>query len=200
MDVCILKVLIIGHSRVGGGSGRCNAYRKFLVSRGFNVDTVSIPGERLSSRLWYYYQHGISLFSGNDIRNIRKTADKLEEHIKNGHYGAVIGVETWCSYVLTKDLGCLKIFSCESLMADEFYFSKKQPLSKIQGLRELELELFKRADYIVFPWRTTEEYVRRHIWNGNNFVTIKYGCYPKSNIASYFFPFSIVSLGCSDAY
>lgn len=196
-----LKVLIIGGSGVGGGRGRSIAYRNFLISKGFNVDMVHFPGDDFSSKLWYYYQHGLSLFVGHEARNMRKTADRLERRIKHGHYDVVIGVETWCSYVLTRELGCLKIFSCESLMADELYFSKNyDQLAKIRGLREMELEMFHKADYVVFPWKTTENYVKKYIWNGDNFVTIKYGCYPQNKVASYFFPFSIISLGSSDAY
>jgi hypothetical protein len=197
-----MKVLIIAHSRIGGGNGRCNAFRNFLVSRGLTVDTVYFPGENISPQLWYYYQHGLSLVMGHEMRNIRKTADRLEKIIKTQKYDAVIGIETPRSYVLTRDLkDCLKVFSCESLMADEFVFSRgSRDIKKVRDLREIELEIFHKADYVVFPWKTTEDYVRKHIWNGNNFVTIKYGCYPKKKIASYFFPYSIISLGNSDAY
>ena len=132
---------------------------------------------------------------------MRKTADRLERRIKRGHYDAVIGVETSCSYVLARELGCLRIFSCESLLADEYFFSKNNyELERIRRLREMELELFENVDFVVFPWQTTENYVRKYIWNGDNFVTIKYGCYPQKEVASYFFPSSIISLGSSDAY
>jgi hypothetical protein len=65
-----------------GGNGRCNAFRNYLVSRGFTVDTICFPGNYFSSQLWYYYQHGLSLVMGHEMRNIRKTADRLEKIIK----------------------------------------------------------------------------------------------------------------------
>jgi hypothetical protein len=48
---------------------------------------------------------------------------------------------------------------------------------------------------VIFPWKTTENYTRKYVWNGDNFVTIKYGCYPQNKVASYFYPVSIISLG-----
>ncbi len=127
---------------------------------------------------------------------MKKTADLLEKRIRKGRYDVVIGIETPWSYVLTRDLTCLKIFSCESLDTDELYFSKNfGNLDRIHNLREMETEIFQKSDYVIFPWSTTENYVREYVWNGDNFVTIKYGCYPKGKVASYFFPVSIVSLG-----
>jgi hypothetical protein len=120
----------------------------------------------------------------------------LEKKIKKGHYDVVISIETPWSYVLTRNLDCLKIFSCESLDTEELYFSKHfGDLERIHNLREMEVEIFQKSDYVIFPWKYTENYVRKYIWNGDNFTTIKYGCYPKEKKASYFFPVSIISLG-----
>lgn len=199
MDIS-LKVLIISGSGAGGGNGRSKAYTKFLASKGFTVDTIHFPGDDLSLKVWYYYQSGLSLFIDREKRKMKKIAEKLETRIKERHYDAVIGVETWCSYVLTKKLDCLKIFSCESLMADEYYFSKRYDMETISNLRQMELEILQNADYTVFPWKTTENYVRKYIWNGSNLLTIKYGCYPQNKLAAYFFPLSIISLGSVDSY
>ena len=67
---------------------------------------------------------------GDETRYLRKIADKLERHVKEGRYDVVIGVETPRSYVLTRDLGCMKIFSCESLWSEELRFSPKLVDSK----------------------------------------------------------------------
>jgi len=130
---------------------------------------------------------------------MEKLADKLENRIKREKYDVIIGVETPFSYVLTRELGCLKIFSWESIGADEIYFEqfvkKAIDIDQIRRVREMELEICKASDYVIFPWKTTENYVRKYICNGNNFITIKYGCNPKNRLVSYFFPVSIVSLG-----
>jgi hypothetical protein len=191
-----LKVLIVCTSHVGGGRERTLAYMRFLQSQNHSVSVIKLPGDDISSRLWYYYQRGRARLQGHESRHMKKTADRLERRIKNGRFDAVIGVETFFSYVLTRELGCLKIFSCESLVADELYFSKNfGSLDRIHRLREMETEILQKSDYVIFPWKTTENYVRKYILNGDNFLTIKYGCNPKGKTASYFFPVSIVSLG-----
>jgi hypothetical protein len=135
---------------------------------------------------------------------MKKIADKLESKIRKGKYDVVIGNESLFSYVLTRDLGCLKIFSWEAPIADELYFDpyikKNSDLDRIHRVREMELEICTHSDYVVFPWETTENFVRKNIYDGSNFITIRYGCYPQSKPASYFFPPSIVSLGTLKEY
>lgn len=121
--------------------------------------------------------------------------NQLEKRIRNGGYDAVIGVETRYSYVLTKNLNSIKIFSCQSLEADEHYFSGNYQLEEIHRLREMELEIMMKSDYVVFPWKTTEAYVRKYIFNGDNLVTLKSCCSPQTKTVSYFFPPSVVSIG-----
>jgi len=172
------------------------AYKDFLQSKNHSVSLFQFPGESFSSKLWFYYQRVQARFQDREKRHMKKTADLLERRIKKDKFDAVIAIETPWSYVLTRDLDCLKIFSCESLDTDELYFSKNfGNLDRVHNLREMETEIFQKSDYVIFPWKTTENYVRKYIWNGNNFVTIKYGCYPKGKVVSYFFPMSIVSLG-----
>ena len=191
-----MKVLIVGVSGGGGGSERVTAYKDFLLSKNYSVHLIRVPGEGYSSRLWNYYQRGSARLRGHEKKYMKQIADKLETKIKKEAYDVVIGVETRCSYVLTRELRCLKIFSCESLTADELYFSNKNvDMDRVRCLKEMEVEIMKKSDYVVFPWGTTENYARRYVWNGNNFVTLKYGCYPKNKFVSYFFPFSVVSLG-----
>jgi hypothetical protein len=191
-----LKILIIGTSFVGGGRERSLEYKNFLVSKGYIVDLIQFPGENFSLKYWYYYQRALSLLSGHETGHMRKISDKLERRIRTKHYDAVIGVETPWSYVLTKDLDCLKIFSCESLWSEELPSSPKGECSeRVRDLREAELEILKKSDYVVFPWKTTENYFREKVWAGKNYITIKYGCHPQNKIPSFSSPISIISLG-----
>lgn len=194
-------MLIIGNSSPGGGHGRMLAYKDFLQSKNHNVSLIQLPSDNFSGKLWFYYQRFRARLQDHEKRYIKKTADLLEKRIKKGQYDVVIGVETPLSYVFTRDLGCLKIFSCEALEADQLYFSKKfGNLDRIHSLREMEIEILQKSDHVIFPWKTTENYVRKYVWNGDNFVTIKYGCYPQEKVVSYFFPMSIVSLGTVGFY
>jgi hypothetical protein len=130
---------------------------------------------------------------------MKKVADKLESRIKREKYDAVIGVETTNSYVLTRDLGCLRIFSWESIGAEEIYFEqyakKRVDVRGIRRIGEMELEICRESDYVIFPWETTENYVRKRIWNGDNFITVKNGCYPQNKTVSYSSPVAIASIG-----
>ncbi len=201
MELDSLKILIIGTALVGGGRERCIAYKNFLISCGFVVDEIKFPEDDLFSKLLFYYQHGLARLRGHEKRHLRTTADLLEKIIKKEKYDVVIGIDTPWSYVLIRDLGCLKIFSCESLYSDELYFSKNfADLDRVHSYKEMELEILEKSDYVVFPWKTTENYVRKYICNQDNFVTIKFGCYPRNKIASYFFPAAIVSLGNIKCY
>jgi hypothetical protein len=166
------------------------------MSKNYNVQLIQFPGKNYLNKLWYYYQIGSALLGEHEKRYMKQIADMLETKIKKEAYDVVIGVEAPWANVFTRELRCLKIFSCESLGADELYFSNKTvDMDRVRCLREMEVEIMKKSDCVVFPWETTENYARRHVWNGNNFVTLKYGCYPKNKLASYFFPFSVVSLG-----
>lgn len=172
------------------------AYKNFLESKNHYVDIIQFPDQSYVSKIWFYYQSVHARYGGHEIQLMKKIADKLEKRIIAEKYDVVIGVETKLSYVLTRELRCLKIFSCESLEADELYFSKRiDDLNRIRSFREMELEIIMKSDYVLFPWETTEDYTRKYVWNGDNFLTIRYGCYPQSKNASYFFPPSIVSLG-----
>lgn len=192
-----MKILVIGPFGTGGGHERTIAYKNFLESINHCVDLIQFPNQSFSFKIWYfYYQHGGSSFQEYEKGAMKKIASLLEKRIKKEHYDVVIGVENLWSYVLTRDLDCLKIFSCESLGSDELYFSNKNiDLDRVKGLREMEIEIMMKSDYVIFPWKTTENYVRRYVMNGSNFLTIKFGCYPKNLHASYFFPSSIISLG-----
>lgn len=196
-----MKVLVVGPSGVGGGSERVAAYRDFLLSENYAVHLIHFPGESYSSKLWYYYQFGSARLKGHEKRYMKQIADMLEKKIKKEAYDVVIGVEAQWSYVLTRELHCLKIFSCETLADDEMYFSNRVvDMDRVSCLKEMQLEIMKKSDCVVFPWETTENYARQNIWNGNNFVTLKYGCYPKNKFVSYFSPISIVSLGGLGGY
>jgi hypothetical protein len=186
---------------MGGGYKRIKAFRDFLTSRNHSVDLIQFPGESYATRIWYYYQRAHARLRGHERRRMTKMADRLEKRINEKKYDVVIGVETTFSYVLTREMKCLKIFSCESLEAEELYFSKKtSDLGRIRSAREIELEIMMKSDYVVFPWETTENYVRKYVWNGDNFITIRYGCYPQTKPVSYFFPVSIICLGNFASY
>lgn len=193
-----MKIAIIATPFRGGGRMRAMAYKDFLQSKNYCVDMLNVD-EIWESKIHFFYQRARAYLNGKEPKLMTKIADRLERKIKDGKYDAVIGVESLLSYVLTKDLGCLKIFSWEAMLADEFYFEasrrKHFDFDRIRRVRTMELEICEKSDYVVFPWETTENYARKNIYDGTNCLTIRYGCYPQSKPVQYFFPPSIVSVG-----
>jgi hypothetical protein len=198
-----LKIAIVAIPVTGGGRVRAEAYKTYLLSKGHNVDLLKVD-EIWSSRLFYFYQRTRAYLQGRESRLMRKIADKLESVIKKENYRVVICVESLFSYVLTRNLPCLKIFSWESMLAEELFYdpSVKNESSKnrIRVLSDMEVEICQSSDYVVFPWETTERFVRKNICSGSNFITIRYGCSPKTKPVSYSSPSSIVSVGNVKAY
>ena len=198
-----MKIAIIATPFIGGGRMRAIAYKDFLQSKNYCVDMLNVD-EIWQSKIHFFYQRARSYLSGKEPRLMKKIADRLELKIKEGKYDAIIGVESLLSYVLTRDLSCLKIFSWEAMLADEFYFESRRKkhfdIGRIRQIRKMELEICEKSDYIVFPWETTENFVRKYIYDGPNLVTIRYGCYPQSKPVQYFFPPSIVSVGGLQGY
>lgn len=198
-----MKIAIIATPISGGGHNRAMAYKKFLDSKNHCVDLLYVT-EGWQSEISFFYQRVRAHLKGKEVKLMKEIALRLENKIKSGGYDAVIGVESLFSYVLTRDLDCLKIFSWESMAADEIYFATHSGRDfdpeLIHCVREMELEICQHSDYVVFPWETTENYVRKNICDGNNFLTIRYGCYPQSKLVSHFFPPSIVSIGGLGAY
>jgi hypothetical protein len=196
-----VKVIIVGPSFVGGGSEKARMLSSFLQSIGHQVEIINLPGQTIVDRAWYYYQRVRARLDDHEERHMKKTADFIEKRVKKIGCDALICIETQFSYVLARNLSCLKIFSCESLSADELYFSNGFiDLKRFRNLRKMELEIIMNSDYVLFPWETTENYVRKHIWQGNNLVTIRHGCNPSKIRATHFFPPSIVSLGSLGFY
>lgn len=182
---------------IGGGYTRAMAYKNFLQSKNHCVDMICF-NEIWQSKMDFFYQRVRAYLSGKGLRLMEKIADALESRIKNGNYDVVIGVESLFSYVFTRGLSCLKIFSWEA-MVDELYFEpcvkNDSDLHWLRRFGEMELEICTHSDYVVFPWETTENFVRKYVFDGSNFVTIRYGCYPQSKPVSHYFPPSIVSIG-----
>jgi hypothetical protein len=190
-----LKIILIGHSSTGGGCEQVKAYRRFLLSKNHEVEVVWFPGNNFSSKIWFYYQSTLARLENNEERQVVTISDKLEKKIKAGTYDVAIGFGVPFSYVFTKELNCLKLFCPQTAGADEVYFSKRISVEQVRNLREIELKIMMSSDYVIFPWETTENYVRKYVLNGSNFITVKYGCYPQTKVTSHFFPPSIVSLG-----
>lgn len=130
----------------------------------------------------------------------KRRAKDLEARITKERPDAVICLNEIESYVLTKDLGCLKIFSCPCPLIDELYFGGELNKTWYERLRELELEIYEKTDYLSFHWENYTNYVRRNIYNGNNIFVANMGCTPKVKKAKWASPTRVAFMGYLGGY
>jgi hypothetical protein len=194
-----MKIVIVGTSEVGGGHERVLAFQRYLLQKGHRVVVFTFPNEPFE-KVWRIYQLALGRATRNIRRIMEKWGERIEERIRKEKADAVIGVETKFSYVLTKNLNSLKIFSLEAPESIERSYMNRYTQDEIESLKELEIEIMKSSDYVIFPWETTERFTRENLWDGSNFVTIRYGCYPSEGKPSYAHPPSIISLGSLKFY
>src|SRR4030066_2593163 len=105
-----MKIAIVAAPLVGGGRIRGLAYKKYLQSKNHCVDLLNVY-EFTQSKIPFFYERAYAYLHGKEPRLMKKIADRLERRIKKENYDIVIGIESLFSYVLTRDLGCLKLFS-----------------------------------------------------------------------------------------
>jgi hypothetical protein len=130
------------------------------------------------------------------IYQMKLRAKILERVIKREKFDAVICESGSDSYVLTKNLNCLKIYDCPT-PGDELYYSGDLSNHIYLKFRRMELEIYKKTDYLSFYWESYKKYVQRYVYDGKNMFTLNWGCHPnpKEKRAEFANPLKIVFLG-----
>jgi len=126
----------------------------------------------------------------------------LERIIKKEKFDAVICENGLDSYVFTKNLNYLKIYNCPTPGVDERYYSGDLSDYVYLKLRKMELEIYKKTDYLSFHWETYKKYVQKYVYDGKNMFTLNWGCHPKpkEKRAEFACPPKIVFLGHLGGY
>jgi hypothetical protein len=127
--------------------------------------------------------------------HLKRRAQNLEVRIIRERPDAVICLDPWDSYVLTRDLRCLKIFCNPTPWIDELYFGGELNQAWYKKLRDLELEIYENTDYLSFHWENYTNYVRKNIYNGSNIFIANMGCNPKVKRAKWTSPARVVFIG-----
>jgi len=99
-------------------------------------------------------------------------------------------------------LNCLKIYNCPTPGVDERYYRGDLSDSIYLKLRKMELETYKKTDYLSFHWETYKKYVQKYVYDGKNMYTLNWGCHPKpkEKRAEFAYPPKIVFLGNLGGY
>ena len=194
-----MKIAIISTTSLGGGLIRALEYKRFLEAQSHKVDLITINENNIET-LTFFYHRVLAQLKGKQPQLMREIARRVEKKIQAKNYQAVIGVETLFSYVLTRKLDCLKVFSWESSATNEIRYAKEKNEHIAAEMRTMEIEICQHADKVIFPWETTENYIRNTIYSGNNFLTVRFGCHPKEKTALYNSPPKVISIGGLGAY
>ena len=134
------------------------------------------------------------------IADLKQRAKKIEPHILAANPDVLICESMADAYVMTKDFPCLKILDCPTPWVDEFFYAGKLTRNGYSQLRSMEIEEYKKSDYVAFHWDSYAQYVRQHIYNGKNFFILNWGCTPKKKRARYQNPPRIVFMGLLKEY
>jgi len=132
---------------------------------------------------------------------MRRWADVIQRKVLDKErFDAVICTSFPHAYLLTKDQPFVKIYDCPTPAVDELEQSGEHDEAVISGLRDMEMEIYRESDHVVFHWKTYEEYVRRHWYDGANMTTLSYGCHPKEVRAEFAAPPRAVYMGYLGGY
>jgi hypothetical protein len=198
-----MKVGIICCLDGAANSVRPLEIKKFLAARGHGVELIDTNKLDLEAR-WLCKKAKLrNLFlSGKykcnrTLEKARFQGEALARQIGGCGFDVVICEVSEVAAVLTRKLGCLKIFDCPTPWTAELRESPEFGMSpdEIDELEVLEREVYASADYVAFHWHTYADYVRKHLYDGGNIITLNWGCHPKAKRVRFRNPPKIVFLG-----
>jgi hypothetical protein len=135
------------------------------------------------------------------VKQMQKWADVIERDIiDKGHYDLVICESFLHAYVFTRDLGCQTLFDCPTPYVDELEASNEYDRDQIGMLRDIEREIYEGSTYVAFHWRTYKDFVSKYVYDGNNLITLDWGCHPKENRAMFDARPKVVYIGYLGGY
>lgn len=198
-----MRVGIICRLDGAANSVRPTEIGRFLTARGHEVQLINVADREFSSK-WFFRRARLRnlLIAGTDrisyiVETTRLKANVLEREIRRCGFDAIICECPDCSYVLTKKLGCTTIFDCPTPWTAELRVSPEYGVGSedIDELAALEREVYEKADYVAFHWETYADFVRKHVYEGKNIITLNWGCHPKASRSRFESPPRIAFLG-----
>lgn len=225
-----MKVGILCNLDGFANSVRATEIKTFLEKKGHKVELIdtffisrmsqkynrkrsffnSLPGLNINKLRLYFLELQDFLTSKNLLKNyicsqdiikrMNIRAEIIYKTLKKKDFGVLICENSVDSYVLTKKLNCLKIYDCPTPWADELYERGQLSNSNYLRLKEIELEIYKKTDYLSFHWETYKKYIQKYIYNGKNLFTLNWGCHPKKRRVKFNYPPKIVFLSALRMY
>ena len=202
-----MKVGILYQNDTTANSVRSIEIKRFLDNRGCKTKLIGFNKFSYIKYLAFETAAKVVLAKHNIIneynliKKMQKWADIIERKIlKNGKFDVIICEDFLYAYTFTRDLDCLKIFDCSTPHVDELMYSGNYTKEHLAELRELEIEIYEKSDYVAFHWETYKNYVMQHIYNGKNVITLNWGCHPQKDKANFSHPPKLIYLGNLSGY
>lgn len=207
-SIQIKKVGIICSLDKFANSIRATKIKRFLEKKGYNVKLINTyPVDKKSSRLlntiWIIWKKIPSFLKNYALPlQFKLRANILSKIIKKEKFDIVMCENMLDSYIFIEDLNCLKILDSASPWIDELYYSGQLSDYVYKKLRKLELEIYKKSDYLSFHWNNYTKYVKKNVYNGKNLFILNWGCNPKpkEKLAEFSDKPKIIFLGYLEGY
>ena len=180
--------------------------KEFLKKNGYNVELINTYPTRAKPKSLNLIERILRFFTPRFLRNylfvleIKHRAILLQKEIEKRQPDVLICESEIDSYVLTKPISCLKILDSASPWVDELLYSGDFLYFAYKMLRRLELEIYRKSDYVAFHWENYTNYVKKYIYKGKNFFILNWGCSPRKIKAKFKKPPRIAYLGKLDGY
>jgi hypothetical protein len=182
--------------------------KKFLEKKNYKVKLLNFYNFTESSSFSFLFKI-LNNYSPEIIKKflivrrlkvMRDRAKRIEIYVKKENPDAIICENAEDSYILTKDLNCLKIYDSPAPWVDELYYSGKLSKYIFHLLRKMELETYRKSDYVAFHWESMTRYVQENIYNGDNFFILNWGCDHNKKLAKFNKKPKIVFMGNLGGY
>jgi hypothetical protein len=102
--------------------------------------------------------------------------------------------------VVNRRVSDMQILDLPSPYAEEIFYGNELSQKSYLKLKNFEVGLYKKADYLSFHWYKYSEYVKNNKYNGANFINIGYGTTLKEKKARYNKKPKVVFLGFLGGY
>jgi hypothetical protein len=193
------RIAIVGTSIPGGGAVLGTHLKRFLESKGINVDFYDGNLHTLRQ-----IQKQRSLPVGERQPILKLVIQEIARSLRERKYPLVIAIEREDLLLEELPAETRRFYYCTCSISYERYYGwlsegDEQAEVKFQKALELERRIYQAADVITFAWNTYETFVRDKVYDGPNIVSHPglgwYGCEPQDQRVQYQDDMKMVYLG-----
>lgn len=141
-----------------------------------------------------------SIYSWLFLLELQLRAKVVAKVVNDLNLDLVIGESPVDSLVFLEQLSGKTLYDCATPLADELYFGNKITKKFYDELLRLEINVYKKVDYLSFHWEVYNWYVKEHHYQGKNMIVLSGGCSDVPVVSKYNSPPRIVYFGYLGGY